>query len=152
MLATGCQCPVSVSGSTTLVQTDLLDGLQRNFVQTFMVPKKEILMTLEIRWLFKHHQQVKVFTLTCLKVFQVSWNILTSPGWSGTKMLTDIDGSQTLNSNNFRNPQLFPLWHYEVHMCGLKWNVSTAIWIFIKSEPDIFVPFRMNCNKSGGFS
>lgn len=57
--------------STTLGQTEIFhqlwDGLPWNFVQTFMVPKVWMLLTLVIPWLFlQWHHEVDFFFVKCL--------------------------------------------------------------------------------------
>ncbi len=71
----------AVSWSTTLVQTEisqqLQNGLPLNFVQTFMVPRGWIFLTLVIP--LEHHHEFDIYSF--------DWNILTTIGWIAIKKI-----------------------------------------------------------------
>lgn len=109
-----------------------------NFVQTFMVARGWIVVTLLTPRLFIwHHEQVILVT------YQLY--ITTSTGWSGTKFCMDIHGSQMMYPPVFGDPLTF-LPARKAHICGFEWNALTNIGHICL---EMYVPLRMYHNNFG---
>ncbi len=95
----------SIGWSTTLVQTEIskqLLGRLLNFMQTFVVPWRWILMSLVILWLFfSCHREIHICGF--------EWNSSTSIGWIAMKFHTNIHVSLRMNYNNFIGRLIFHL-------------------------------------------
>ncbi len=120
---------MAVSQSATLVQTGISQQLLD--CHQILVPRQWILINFDQE---EKSRESSKFSL-------VRWNISASTRWIGTKFSTDIHGSQTMNPNDFGDPQTFSLappwlsdglpWNLvQTFMVPSGWIVIAELWLF----------------------